>query len=65
MEPHILKLERENYMQKAILENHKITEEYRAKMVDWQIEVIDKLENHWNVLFLSVNVMDRYYKHLC
>jgi G2/mitotic-specific cyclin 1/2 len=45
---------------KGILERHKITMEFRAKMVDWIIEVINKAECTSQTLFLSVSILDRF-----
>ena len=45
---------------KGILERHKITVEFRAKMIDWMVEVINKAECTPQTLFLSVSILDRF-----
>jgi len=45
---------------KSILEKHKITADFRAKMVDWIIEVTSKAECTSQTLFLSVAILDRF-----
>jgi hypothetical protein len=45
---------------KSILEKHKITVEFRAKMIDWIIEVTSKVECTSQTLFLSIAILDRF-----
>jgi hypothetical protein len=47
----------ENY-----LENHKITERMRTRMVDWMIEVLSNYHCDESTYFESINLMDRYFK---
>ena len=47
----------------ACLQNHVITAEYRAKMVDWMTEVTSKTECNPATLHSSVKIMDRFLKH--
>ena len=47
----------ENY-----LENHKITERMRTRMVDWMIEVLSNYHCDEATYFESINLMDRYFK---
>lgn len=41
---------------------HKITERMRTRMVDWMIEVLSNYKCDEHTFFLSVNIMDRYFK---
>lgn len=43
------------------LKPHKITGVYRAKMVDWMVEVLTAFKCDEQTLFLAVNLMDRYF----
>ena len=45
------------------LRNHRVNEDLRAKMVDWMIEVLDIFNCSLRTLFLSIRVMDLYFKH--
>jgi hypothetical protein len=45
------------------LERHEITERMRAKMIDWMIEVLSSYYCDENTFFLSINIMDRYFKY--
>ena len=47
----------ENY-----LNNHKITERMRTRMVDWMIEVLSNYHCDDSTYFESINLMDRYFK---
>lgn len=47
----------ENY-----LNNHKITERMRTRMVDWMIEVLSNYHCDESTYFESINLMDRYFK---
>ena len=42
--------------------NHKITERMRTRMVDWMIEVLTNYKCDEHTFFLSVNLMDRFFK---
>lgn len=44
------------------LEQHKITERMRTRMIDWMIEVLTNYKCDDNSFFLAVNTMDRYFK---
>lgn len=44
------------------LDRHEITERMRTRMIDWMIEVLSNYKCEENVFFLSVNIMDRYFK---
>ncbi len=43
------------------LSSHKITGVYRAKMVDWMVEVLTAFKCSEQTFFLAVNLMDRYF----
>lgn len=44
------------------LERHKVTEFMRAKMVDWMVEVLSAFSLSTRTLFLSVRIMDKFFK---
>jgi hypothetical protein len=44
------------------LERHKISEYMRAKMVDWMVEVLSAFSLSTRTLFLSVRLMDSFFK---
>jgi hypothetical protein len=44
------------------LQNHKISERMRTRMVDWIIEVLTNYKCDDNSFFLACNTMDRYFK---
>jgi hypothetical protein len=44
------------------MKEHKITLEHRARMIDWMIEVLSTFKCSDKTFFLSVNIMDRYFK---
>ena len=44
------------------LNNHKITERMRTRMVDWMIEVLSNYHCDESTYFESINIMDRYFK---
>ena len=44
------------------LDRHAIEAQHRAKMVDWMIEVLASFKCCDQTFFLSVNIMDRYFK---
>ena len=46
------------------LNKHEISERMRTRMVDWMIEVLSNYKCDESTYFLSVNVMDRYFR-LC
>jgi penicillin-binding protein-related factor A (putative recombinase) len=41
---------------------HSISGEYRAKMIDWMGEVLHTFKTSHQTYFLSVNIMDRFFK---
>jgi hypothetical protein len=47
-------------MKKNHLTHHKINSVYRAKMIDWIVEVTGAFKCSDQTFFLSVNIMDRY-----
>eukprot|EP00347_Sterkiella_histriomuscorum_P018015 403347112 len=48
--------------QTNFLGGHQIQAEFRAKMVDWMLEVLTTFKNSDQSFFLSINIMDRYFK---
>jgi hypothetical protein len=57
-------LEERNQMQVNHLKNHKVNGIYRAKMVDWMIEVLTAFKCADQTFFLAINIMDRYFDSL-
>lgn len=47
--------------QTEFLGKHSISADYRAKMVDWMVEVLTTFKNSEQSLYLAVNLMDRYF----
>ena len=45
------------------LERHKVTPNLRARMVDWMIEVLTNFRCDDQTFFLSVSLMDRFFKN--
>lgn len=48
---------------KDCLARHKVTANLRARMVDWMIEVLTNFRCDDQTFFLSVSLMDRYFKN--
>lgn len=46
------------------MSNHKVTAIYRAKMVDWIVEVLTAFKCSDQTFFLTINLMDRYFAAL-
>jgi hypothetical protein len=44
------------------LGKHSISKDYRAKMVDWMVEVLTTFKTSDQTFFLAVNILDRYFK---
>lgn len=45
----------------SFLSKHDVTSPYRAKMVDWMIEVMASYKCSERSLFKAIEIMDRYY----
>ena len=45
------------------LGKHSISKDYRAKMVDWMVEVLTTFRTSDQTFFLAINILDRYFKH--
>ena len=58
---YLKQIERKTQMSEFLL-NHEISEGYRAKMIDWMVEVLTTFKCHDQTFFLAVNLMDRYFK---
>lgn len=58
---HLKTLERRT-KQTDFLAKHQISADYRAKMVDWMVEVLTTFKNSDQAFFLSINLLDRYFK---
>lgn len=57
-------LEQVNSISPQHLANHKINGVYRAKMVDWMVEVLTAFKCADQTFFLAINIMDRYFDSL-
>ena len=51
------------HLTNSCLKNHEITAPLRAKMVDWMVEVLTNFKCHDRTFFLSVGLMDRFFKN--
>jgi hypothetical protein len=58
---HLKKLELRT-KQASFLGKHQISPDYRAKMVDWMVEVLTTFKTSDQTFFLAVNILDRYFK---
>ena len=45
------------------LGKHNISKDYRAKMVDWIVEVLTTFKTSEQTFFLTINILDRYFKN--
>jgi len=54
----------ENALSQDVLEGHDIKFEYRAKMVDWIVEVLSAFGCSDQTFFLTISMMDRYFDSL-
>ena len=64
MTDHLKKTEKKSKINPNFLNNHKITGVYRAKMVDWIVEVLTAFKCSDQTFFIAVNIMDRYFSKL-
>ena len=48
------------FYRSPFLGKHKITEEIRARMIDWMIEVLSSFNCTTNTFFVSVDILDNY-----
>mmetsp|Transcript_32597 Transcript_32597/g.24083 ORF Transcript_32597/g.24083 Transcript_32597/m.24083 type:complete len:134 (-) Transcript_32597:236-637(-) len=66
--PHILEhlktLSEINGIEEGHMKNHRINGTYRAKMVDWMVEVLTAFKCSDQTFFLAVVLMDRYFSCL-
>jgi len=58
----IKSLLKDEQINENFLDNHKITERMRTRMVDWMIEVLSNYHCDESTYFESINLMDRYFK---
>eukprot|EP00347_Sterkiella_histriomuscorum_P017039 403350891 len=61
---HLKRTETSNKISHKFLKPHKINGIYRAKMIDWIIEVTHAFKCSDQTFFLAVNIMDRYFDQL-
>ena len=46
----------------GFLAKHEITQNFRAKMIDWMIEVTSNFRCNDQTFFLALSLLDRYFK---
>ena len=46
----------------TFLGRHQIGEDYRAKMIDWMVEVLTTFKMSEQTFFVSVSLLDRFFK---
>lgn len=61
---YLLSLSEINKLSQTHLSGHKISGIYRAKMIDWMVEVLTAFKCADQTFFLAVNLMDRYFSAL-
>ena len=64
IDAYLRELEERNGMQANHLKCHKVNGVYRAKMVDWMVEVLTAFKCADQTFFLAINIMDRYFDAL-
>ena len=47
----------------TFLLRHDVAQDYRAKMIDWIMEVLFTFKMSEQTFFLAVNLLDRYFKN--
>jgi len=58
-----LKKSEQEFDKSDFLRSHQISQEYRAKMVDWMVEVLSTFKCSSQTFFLAVSLLDRYFKN--
>lgn len=48
----------------TFLGHHEIGEDYRAKMIDWMVEVLQAYHMSEQSFFIAVNILDRFFKNM-
>ena len=64
IDTYLKELEQINQISSTYMSTHKINGVYRAKMVDWMMEVLSAFKCADQTFFLAVNLMDRYFDGL-
>ena len=64
IDAYLKELESKSRMKKNHLTHHKVNPYYRAKMVDWMIEVLNSFKCADQTFFLAVSIMDRYFNEM-
>jgi hypothetical protein len=64
IDTYLKQLQQENAITKDYLSCHKVNGVYRAKMVDWMVEVLGAFKCADQTFFLAVSLMDRYFDAL-
>lgn len=63
IDSYLRKIEKETQLKASHLKNHEIKATFRARMVDWMVEVLNIAFSNIcgdQTLFLAVSLMDRY-----
>lgn len=58
---HMKKLESETDVT-TFLSRHDVAQDYRAKMVDWMVEVLSTFKMSEHTFFVAVSLLDRFFK---
>lgn len=61
IDQYLMTLQEQSQISNNHLANHQISGVYRAKMVDWMMEVLSAFKCEDQTFFLAVNLMDRYF----
>jgi hypothetical protein len=61
IETHLRDTQQKKQVSPDHLRGHKITAPYRAKMIDWMVEVLTAFKCKDQTFFLAINIMDRYF----
>lgn len=64
IDSYLRELEQKNGLEQNHLKGHKINGVYRAKMVDWMVEVLTAFKCADQTFFLAINLLDRYFDAL-
>ena len=64
IDSYLKELQEFNRIEGNHMSNHKVNGVYRAKMVDWMVEVLMAFKCSNQTMFLAINIMDRYFAAL-
>jgi Cyclin, N-terminal domain len=64
IDSYLKQLQQKHQVSGNFLESHKVSGVYRAKMVDWMVEVLTAFKCADQTFFIAVSLMDRYFNAL-